>query len=88
MFEMMRKINEAKDIAWKLAHKGEKCNPFLCGHTPSAEEWLPVLLLTLEDEIRREMDFKKDWGGHCDGFDEANKVIVEIQEALDDIRNG
>ena len=47
MFEMMKKINEAKDIAWKLAHKGEKCNPFLCNHTPSAEEWLPVLLLTL-----------------------------------------
>ena len=85
---MMKKINEAKDIAWKLAHNGEKCNPFLCGHTPSAEEWMPVLLLTLEDEIRREMDFKKDWGGHCDGFDEANKVIVEIQEALNEISNG
>jgi hypothetical protein len=49
---------------------------------------MPVLLLTLEDEIRREMDFKKDWGGHCDGFDEANKVIVEIQEALNEISNG
>ncbi len=84
---MIRKINEAKDIAWKLAHKGEKCNPFLCGHTPSAEEWLPVLLLTLEDEIRREMDFKKDWGVIGAGFDEVNKVIVEIQEALEEIRN-
>ena len=87
MFEMMRKINEAKDIAWKLAHKGEKCNPFLCGHTPSAEEWLPVLLLTLEDEIRREMDFKKVWGV-IGGFEEVNKVITEIQESLDEIRKG
>ena len=87
MFEMMRKINEAKDIAWKLAHKGEKCNPFLCGHTPSAEEWMPVLLLTLEDEIRREIDFKEDWGNLNDGFDEAKKVIAEIQEAFEEIRN-
>jgi len=85
--ELRKKIREAKDTAWKLAHKGEKCNPFLCGHTPSAEEWMPVLLLTLAEEIRMEIDFKEDWGTLNDGFGEAKKVITEIQEALDEIRN-
>ena len=85
--EAKKKIREAKETAWKLAHKGENCNPFMCGHTPSAIDWMPVLLLTLAEEIRMEIDFKEDWGAHNDGFEEANKVIAEIQETFNEIRN-
>ena len=82
----MEKIREAKDIAWKSAHKGN-CNPFLCDHKPSAEEWMPVLLLTLAEEIRMEIDFKEKWGRFNGGFGEAEKVITEIQKSFEEMLN-
>ncbi len=85
--ELRMKIREAEEIAWAKVRGDE--TPFTyTGLPPSAADWMPVLLLTLAEEIRREIDFKEDWGAHNDGFEEANKVITEIQEALDEIRNG
>ena len=84
--ELRRMIREAEERAWAKVRGDE--SPFTyTGAPPSAADWMPVLLLTLAEEIRMEIDFKEDWGAHNDGFEEANKVIAEIQETFNEIRN-